>query len=320
MQFSSPAVAPDALAVLAERARATMRASRAASTIANARIGYADFAEWCEDVGRSSLPADPETVQLYLQHRAGTLKIGTLLLRRHAISFAHEAALQPDPTMHPHVRRFVQGLRRVAATKGQRTRKMAALRSDALRKAVAALPDNLLGKRDRALLLIGFAGALRRGEIVALDFADVAFGDEGVIVTVRRGKTDQEGAGADVSIPFGRNPATCPVRALQTWCVAAKIESGAIFRRIDRHGRIHNRLSVSAILRIVRRSVERVGLDPAEFGAHSLRRGFATTAAQSGVTERALMKHGRWKNADTCRGYIEEGSRWQDNAAAAVGL
>src|SRR5581483_10140156 len=147
-----------------------------------------------------------------------------------------------------------------------------------------------LGTRDRALLLVGFAGALRRSELVSLDVTDLEHRDEGLVVMIRRSKTDQEGAGRPVGLPYGSNPATCPVRAVTAWTDLAAISDGPLLRPVDRHGRIATaRLSPAGANRAVQRAVQRTGTDPRPYSAHSLRAGLAPAAAEAGVSERAIM-------------------------------
>ncbi len=144
-----------------------------------------------------------------------------------------------------------------------------------LRLMIAVLPDSLIGRRDACLLLLGFASALRRSELVALNVEDLSETDEGLVVTVRRSKTDQEGEGREIGVPYGSNPSTCPVRATRAWLEASGIESGPVFRSVDRHGTVGTTaLSGKAVALIVKRTVEAAGLDPARFAAHSLRSGY----------------------------------------------
>jgi integrase len=181
--------------------------------------------------------------------------------------------------------------------------------------------DTAIGARDRALLLLGFAGAFRRSELVALDIDDVQITREGMIVTIRRSKTDQEGAGQKVGIPRGRHPGTCPVKALAAWLGLAGIEAGAIFRPITRHGLIQpGRLTDRSVARIVQRTAEAAGLDPSQFAGHSLRAGLATSAAMAGAEERDIMRQTRHKSVVVARRYIRDGSLFRNNAAGTVGL
>ncbi len=185
---------------------------------------------------------------------------------------------------------------------------------------VSALPDSLLGTRDRALLLVGFAGAFRRSELCALRMSDLSFTQDGLTVTIRRSKTDQEGQGRKVGIPFGSNARTCPVVALQVWIEASGIERGRVFRSVTRHGKVNGKLGSQSVALVVKRSAEAVGLDPANLAGHSLRSGFATSAAAAGATERSIMKQTGHRSLPALRGYIRDGSLFRENAAALVGL
>ena len=177
------------------------------------------------------------------------------------------------------------------------------------------------GCRDRALLLLGFAGALRRSELVGLDVADVTEGTDGLTVHLRRSKTDQEGAGRTVGIPYGSNPATCPVRAWRAWLEVSGVAEGAAFRPVDRHGHIGGtRLSAQAVALVLKRHAARAGIDPGEVAAHSLRAGLATSAAAAGVPERVIAEQTGHRGTAMLRRYIREGSLFRENAASAVGL
>jgi integrase len=183
---------------------------------------------------------------------------------------------------------------------------------------VETLQESLIGARDRALLLVGFAGAFRRSELVALDVRDVAFTTEGLMITLRRSKTDQEGQGRSVGLPYGSRLETCPVRSLRAWLALSEITSGPLFRPINRHGTMaEGRLSDRAVALVVKRTAKAAGLDPAKYAGHSLRAGLATSAAAAGVSERAIMNQTGHKSAATVRKYIREGSLFRENAAAA---
>lgn len=190
-----------------------------------------------------------------------------------------------------------------------------------LRRMITALPPGPAGARDAALLLVGFAGALRRSELVALDVSDLEHRDEGTVIVVRRSKTDQEAAGRQVGIPYGSNSASCPVRNLKAWLELASITDGPLFRPVDRHGRIGaTRLSAAGANRIVQRAIRRTGTDPQPYSAHSLRSGLATAAAEAGISERAIMSQTGHRSLVVARGYIRSGSLFRDNAAANIGL
>jgi len=301
-----------------ERARHYARESRAVNTRRAYRADWADFTTWCQEHGRTALPADSATVVLYLSDRADTLKTATLQRRLTAISQAHKAADLDTPTVDRAVRRVMTGIRRQNGT-AQEGKAPAVTRE--IRAMVATLPPTLRGRRDRALLLLGFAGAFRRSELVALDVADVVPTDDGLIVRLRRSKTDQEGEGRQVGIPFGSRPDTCPVRAVRAWLAASGVGEGPLFRGIDPHGHLsRERLSDKTVARAVKNAAKAAGLAPARYAGHSLRAGLATAAAQAGVAERVIMAQTGHKSLPMVRKYIREGSLFTQNAAAEVGL
>jgi integrase len=182
----------------------------------------------------------------------------------------------------------------------------------------ASCDDTLIGRRDRALLLLGFAAALRRSELVALAVADMAVVAEGIRLTVRRSKTDQDAAGAVIGVVRTGTP-SCPVAALTAWLAAAGITDGRLFRRVDRHGRIGAALSDQSVALVVKRRAALVGLDAAAFSGHSLRAGLATAAAAHGVEERLIMRQTRHVSL-TVRRYIRDGEVFLGNASGRVGL
>jgi integrase len=178
----------------------------------------------------------------------------------------------------------LKGIRRTIGTaqKG----KLPLLTAD-LQKLLAHVPDTLGGVRDRALLLVGFAGALRRSELAALDVEQVEFNSDGLVVLLDLSKTDPEGKGETVAIPFGSHHATCPVRALKKWLEDARVQSGPLFRAVDRHGRVSDEgLHANSIGAIVKRACRTAGYNAKEFAGHSLRAGLATQAATNGVSAR----------------------------------
>ena len=171
------------------------------------------------------------------------------------------------------------------------------------------------------LLLLGFAGALRRSEMVSLDVADVTEGADGLTLHLRRSKTDQEGAGRTIGIPYGSCLVTCPVRAWRVWLELSSITEGPAFRPVDRHDRIAaTRLSGQAVALVLKRLASRAGFDPREVAGHSLRAGLATSAAAAGVPERVIAEQTGHKGTAMLRRYIREGSLFRENAASAVGL
>lgn len=315
----APLAATIPLEAVAVRARDYAGQARAANTVRAYRADWAHFTAWCEAHGRPSLPAVPETVALYLAHLAATgYRASTIGRRVTAISQAHQLAGLDSPTGAAIVRETHKGIRRSIGTR--QVGKAPVMTAD-VRRMVNALPDTLHGIRDRALLLVGFAGAFRRSELVGLDLADVEDTTEGLIVTLRRSKTDQEGQGRRIGIPYGSTPTTCPVRALRAWIAAGTIAGGPLFRPINRHGQVAAaRLSAQTVALVVKRAAAAAGLDPAKYSGHSLRAGLATAAAAAGVSERAIMDQTGHRSVTMVRRYIRDGSLWRENAAAAVGL
>lgn len=315
------AAAPGAsLVELAERAEGYGLHARAPRTVEAYRADWSDFTGWCQANQLSSLPAAPETVALYATYLVDgrALKVSTVQRRLAAIGWAHRLSELESPTAHPRVEVTVAGIRR---THGAAAASKEPVQVDELRSMVKHLPKSLLGVRDRALLLVGFAGAFRRSELVALDVGDLRLTADGYAVTVRRSKTDQEGTGRQVGIPYGRREATCPVRALSTWLAAAEIGDGAVFRAVDRHGNVANtRLTAQAVRLVVRRAADTAGLDADLYAGHSLRSGLATAAAEAGVPERVIMATTGHKSLPMVRRYIRAGSLFRENAAASVGL
>jgi integrase len=219
-------------------------------------------------------------------------------------------------TRHPSIRDVMRGLRRA---KGVAQGHAEALTVPLLRRLLATCGDRLIDARDRALLLVGFGAALRRSELVALDLDDIAVVPEGLRITIRRSKSDQEGEGKVIAV--GRTgTATCPGAAYAVWLTASAITDGAVFRGVDRHGHIGARLSTDAVAGIVRRRAAAAGLEAAVFSGHSMRAGFATSAAAAGIEERLIMRQTRHRSAQTVRRYIRDGALFARNLAQEVGL
>lgn len=303
---SDPAEAARLQALLEE---STSPATRRAYT-----ADWADFTTWCEGRELSSLPAEPATVARYAADLAERgLKVATIRRRITAISVAHQARELESPTKALAVRKVLAGIRR---RHGVAQDAKAPIVPDDLRAMLAHLDDSARGTRDRALLLLGFAGAFRRSELVALQVEDLQTRREGLVVTIRRSKTDQEGEGAQIGIPRGKDKRLCPVRAVEAWIKAAGITEGPLFRPIDRHGTIKPAaLKDVEVWRLVKRLAEACGYDPADYGGHSLRAGLATAAARAGVEERDIMRQTRHKSERILRRYIRGAKLFEDNAA-----
>ena len=307
------------LADRAERAHAYAGRSKSEATIRAYAAGWRDFLSFCEQREASALPASDHTVAAYLANLADRgARAATIARRLVVISQAHKAADLPSPTTSSLVSRTHAGIRRTLGTAQQG--KAPALVDD-LKRMLGKLPGTRVGLRDRALLLLGFAGAFRRSELVSLDVADLEFSRAGLIVTLRKSKTDQEGRSRRLGIPYGSSELTCPVRSLQSWLASARIVDGPVFRSLDRFQRVQpGRLSDKAVALVVKRRAKAVGLDPARYAGHSLRAGLATSAAAAGASERVIMSQTGHRSADMVRRYIREGSLFQSNPAGMVGL
>jgi integrase len=261
------------------------------------------------------IPCSSERIAEYLAALTMTHKAATISRRLASLSKAHRARGADDPCKAEVVKATMRGIRRLIGT-AQREAKPV-LREDlfAMLERMGDRPKDL---RDKALLLLGFAGAFRRSELIGLDVADVEPVRQGIIITLRRSKTDQTGAGRKIGIPFGRTR-WCPVQHLTDWLDHAGIESGPIFRGIDRHGRIaHQRLSGEAVSIIVKERAEAAGFDPHAYSGHSLRAGLATSAVIAGVSTLSIRRTtGHASDAMLAR-YVRVGDIFTDNAAAAV--
>lgn len=288
----------------------------------NTKRGYASdfrqFSDWCEAAGVDTLPAVPASVAAYFSAMADAgRKASTIDRARAAIRMAHETAGFADPTNDRHVRLALKGIRRTIGTaKGKKSPTL----SNDIKAMVAALPSGNIGLRDRAILLVGFAGAFRRSELAGVCLEHIEETSEGIKILLPKSKTDQEGEGRYVGIRRGENPSTCPVRALNAWIEAAEIRSGVIFRRVDRYGNVKETITPQSVALVVKRAAEAAGLDPAKYSGHSLRAGFVTQGAISGATETNIMRQTGHKSHDTVRGYIRIANVFKDNVSGMLGL
>jgi integrase len=295
---------------LSERARNYVSAARADNTRRAYQSAWSEFQQWCAARKLSALPATPEALADYLTCLAdGGRRVSTIQQKFSAISLAHETADVPNPTKAESVKLTMQGIRRKLGCASQQK---APVTRGELSRMISTLSDDLAGKRDKAILLVGFAGAFRRGELVGLNVEDVRFGAADLTINLRRSKTDQEGHGAVKRIPMLDNPTLCPVRALKDWLDAAQIKSGALFRAIDRWGHARrDRLNDRAIALIVKRAAKAAGLDTRQFAGHSLRAGFVTQAANDQTPEWAIAEVTGHKSRAVLQRYIRDAGRGQ---------
>lgn len=279
-----------------------------ASLSENTRIAYFNdlthFIKW-----GGSVPATPESIASYLAAHAKYLSFATLSRRVVAIGKAHMAKGLKSPAHSELVKATLHGIRRING-KAQRRVKPALLRD------VQCMVDGLQGTkglRDKALLLIGFAGAFRRSELVSIQIDDLDFVDEGLVIHLRRGKTDQVGKGRDIAIPFVRGK-YCPVKAINAWLNFSGIVEGALFRRVSRYGQVlEHGLSGPSVALIVKQHAESSGLDASQFSGHSLRAGFVTSAAKSGVSSIKICQQTGHQSEEVMRRYFRDSHLFTDN-------
>jgi site-specific recombinase XerD len=297
-----------------DAARSFAEQEKAAATRRAYRSDFAIFAAWCHARGTEPLPAAPAIVAAFIAAEANAgAKASTINRRAAAIRYAHRLAGHEPPTSAETVRAVMRGIRRTIGTaKDQK----APATADLIAAMLKHCPDTLAGKRDRALIALGFAGAFRRSELVALTIADLVEAPDGYRVLIRHSKTDQEGQGQEIAIPRGYR--LRPVEAVQTWLAAAEINDGPVFRPVLKGSRIQaTALAAHAVAAIVKRYAVRAGLDPASFAGHSLRAGFLTSAAEAGASVFKMMEVSRHRSVDTLRGYVRRADLFKEHAGAA---
>jgi integrase len=305
------------LTEIADQAEGFAHASKSKATRRAYAADLRDFTGFCYQHGVEVFPASPQTVALYLTQLAATKAVATIARRMVAIARAHKDAGHANPVADPHVRSIVQGIRRTKSTK---QRKKDPLTGDRLREALASIDGSTLkGKRDRAMFLLAWFTAARRSEIAALDLADLRFERSGLVVTIRRSKTDQTGDGREIGVPHIQDADLCPVRAVQAWIGASEIESGALFRSFSINGKLtENRITPQDVARLVQRIVGKAGID-GDFAAHSLRAGYITTAASTkGVSEVDIQRVSGHRSVNILRGYVRRATVFDGSPTSAM--
>lgn len=322
-----------------EPLRDFIRAGRARATLLAYKSDCAIFAAWCADRGYQAFPADPMTVALFLteQAQAGIAAV-TISRRLAAIRHAHRAMGIAVPDS-PALTAAVSGIRR---TLGVRSHGKTPLVVELAKQTLLAIGDSFIDKRDRSLLALGWSGALRRSELVALTVADVEFCPEGLRVTIARSKGDKEGAGQTIAVLAGSTPALCPAAALRAWLMASvpqmfeqskkpfdfaglqeppasnDLRALPIYRRISKSGVIGDALRPAAVNAILKARLKAAGIDPAAFGAHSLRSGVLTSAAANGANIFRMIDLSRHKDVKTVQKYVREADAFKDHPARGL--
>ncbi|MBK8177209.1 MAG: site-specific integrase [Rhodospirillales bacterium] len=330
-------VADGTLATAQRTAEALARRAKAENTRRAYRAGVRAWCTWCEGHGLTPLPAGPAAVAAFLAAEryplppAKPLAANTLRLRLAAIGYLHYLAGLPSPTTTAIVGETIAGLERTARRDGDGPRPKLAAKIGLLREILAPIKDDLPGLRDRALLLLGFAGALRRAELARITIADLEESEHGLRITLPVSKGDRRARGVVVGIPYGTS-ALCPVRALRRWCAAAQISDGPLFRRIWTTPRPPTApaggtptfvvgeaaIDPGTVARIVKARGAAAGFDHRILGGHSLKRGAMNTAKDRRVHPAQLKQLGRHASYATLAAYIEEGDLFEDNALNGV--
>jgi integrase len=303
------------------KSQAYQDAADAPSTLRAYASDLKNFEAWCARNAMTALPAKPEVVGAYLAAAGEGYAMQTLRRRVAAIARASGVTGHPLDTKHPAIRETLRGIGRIHGSRGRRA---AALTTAELKKFSRVCEPGLAGERDRALLLMGFAAALRRSELVALDVERLTWLDNGVKLLLEKSKTDKDGEGAEVMVVFGRNEATCPVRALRSWLEAAGIGFGPVFRKVNKAGRVESRrLSEDAVRQILLRRAALAGVKGSlaePVSPHGLRAGFVTMAYRNGVADEEIMGHTRHRSLTTMRSYVRRAKLSQSSPAGKLGL
>jgi integrase len=305
-----------ALQQTAEEAREYVRESVPASTRRAYATDWATFSEWCRKHRQNAMPARPETVALFITERAREIRPSSIRRALAAIAKMHKVAGQQSPCAVEPVPATIKGIER---THGTRKTGKAPANLVAVEKMLTAFPPITLdGIRNRALILVGFAGAFRRSELVALTVDDLTWDDEGVVITVQKSKTDQSGEGQEKALPFVAD-GICAATALKAWLIAGGVTHGPVFRPMNRNGEPKpiplNPQSVALIIKV---ACQKVGLDPKLYSGHSLRSGHVTEARSRGVSDADTMAVTGHKRVETLNLYDKRGNPFKKTSAGAV--
>jgi site-specific recombinase XerD len=316
-----PAVIPtgNTLGPVVTAAQRYVAMATAKNTLRAYQADWSHFETWCRTQRLIPFPADPVTIGLYIAALAETHKVSTITRRLAAISKRHRDAGRYSPCSMKYSA-ICEVLRGVKREKGTRAEAKTALSTEELRTMVCALPQSPRGTRDRALLLIGFAGGFRRSELAALNLAGVQDTSDGLRILIPRSKTDQAGEGRTVGIAYGGDPRTCPVRAYRAWIKAGSISEGPVFRHFHNRKMGAKAITAQVVALVVKRAAERAGINATDLAGHSLRSGLATTAARNGASERAIMRQTGHRSVQMARRYIHEAELFHDNASTKLGL
>ena len=302
---------------LQEETLLNLQSSKANNTVRAYRSDFNDFGLFCSQNGFKSLPSEPKIVSLYLTYLSTKeFKISTLKRRLVSIGVIHKLKGHYLDTKHPSIIENIMGIKR---RKGSIQEGKKPILISTLKQIIDVIDkqnkQEIKKFRDRSIILIGFSGGFRRKEIVSLNYDDLDFVPEGLKINLRRSKTDQFGKGFTKALPYFDNSQYCPVVSLKKYIEISKIKSGAVFRRFTRGSKLsENRLTDQTVALLIKEYLKLTGIDSKNYSGHSLRSGFATSAAESGAEERSIMAMTGHKSTEMARRYIKEANLFKNNA------
>tara|TARA_B100000767_G_scaffold27110_1_gene23625 strand:- start:3076 stop:4032 length:957 start_codon:yes stop_codon:yes gene_type:complete len=302
---------------LQEETLLNLQNSKANNTVRAYKSDFNDFGLFCAKNGFKSLPSEPKIVSLYLTYLSTkNIKMSTLKRRLVSIGVIHKLKGHYLDTKHPSIIENIMGIKR---RKGSIQKAKKPLLISHLKQIINTIDEEKIEEikkyRDRSIILIGFSGGFRRNEIVSLDYEDLDFVPEGLKINLRRSKTDQFGKGFTKALPFFDSSQYCPVVSLKNWLEISKINSGPVFRRFIKGSKLsENRLTDQTVALLIKEYLNLTGINGKNYSGHSLRSGFATSAAESGVEERSIMAMTGHKSTEMVRRYIKEANLFKNNA------
>ena len=302
---------------LQEETLINLKNSKAVNTVRAYKSDFKDFGLFCVQNEFKALPSEPKIISLYLTHLSTKdAKLSTIKRRLVSIGVIHKIKGHYLDTKHPIIIENLMGIKRRKGTvqKGKKP-----ILTNDLVKLINVIDKakivDIKKLRDKSILLIGFSGGFRRNEIVSLDFEDLDFVIEGLKITVKRSKTDQYGEGLIKGLPYFENKMYCPVTTLKKWLNVSKIKDGALFRRFNKGSKLtKSRLTDQTVALIIKEYLNLAGINSANYSGHSLRSGFATSAAESGAEERSIMAMTGHKSTEMVRRYIKDANLFKNNA------
>ena len=308
---------------LQEETLKNLQSSKANNTVRVYKSDFKDFGLFCVKNGFKNLPSDPKIVSLYLTHLSTKeVKLSTIKRRLVSIGVIQKMKGHYLATKHPVIVENLMGIKRRKGTvqKGKKP-----ILINELKKILKVIDEqniqDIKKLRDKSIILIGFSGGFRRNEIVSLDYEDLDFVHEGLKITVKRSKTDQFGEGSIKALPYFEDSVYCPVTILQRWLNISKIRKGSLFRRFTKGSKLTNdRLTDQTVALLIKDYLNIAGIDSTNYSGHSLRSGFATSAAESGAEERSIMAMTGHKSTEMVRRYIKEANLFKNNALNKIKL